>query len=137
MAELKKPELNEVVAQGPKTVGDEEVQKHVHKVEPNVNTEPVDAQVTPDPDPPASKVNVHETFVEMDRVITDPSDPLAVQVPDAGRGSLDLPIHTLAGPTPEEFFASEAASIEERDADAPVPGDASQPNPAATEDDES
>jgi len=134
MAELAKPELNEVVAQGPKVVGDEAVQEHVHEVEVNVNTEPVAAQVTPDPDPPAQTVNVHETSVALDRVITDPSDPLAVQIPDAGRGSLDLPIHNLAAPTVEEVFASEAASIEERDAEAPAPGDASQPNPAAHED---
>lgn len=131
MAEFKKPELNEVVAQGPKTVGDEEVQKHVHELDPQVNTEPVKAQVTPDPDPPASTVNVHETYLELDHVITDPSDPLAVQVPDAGRGSLDLPIHTIVGPTVEEVFAKEAASIEERDADAPAPGDAAAPNPDA------
>ena len=116
MAELKKPELNEVVAQGPKLVGDEEVQQHVHELDPQVNTEPVPAQVTPDPDPPASTVNVHETYLELDKVITDPSDPLAVQIPDAGRGSLDLPIHSIVGPTVEEVFA-DAGSEEEAPAE--------------------
>jgi hypothetical protein len=127
------PELNPVVSQEGALVGDEAVNEHVHKVEPDVVEESVDAQVVAQPEAPSSTVNVHETSVQLDTVITDPSSPLAVQVPDAGRGSLDLPIHGLAAPTVEEVFAEHAASIEERDADAPAPGAASEPNPAAHE----
>jgi hypothetical protein len=127
------PELNPVVSQEGALVGDEAVQEHVHKVEPEVVSEAVDAQVVATPQPAADKVNVHETSVQLDTVITDPSSPLAVQVPDAGRGSLDLPIHALDAPTVEEVFAEHAASIEERDTDASVPGAASEPNPAAHE----
>jgi hypothetical protein len=127
------PELNPVVSQEGALVGDEAVNEHVHKVEPDTVEESVDAQVVATPQPAADKVNVHETSVQLDTVITDPSSPLAVQVPDAGRGSLDLPIHGLNAPTVEEVFASKAASIEERDADAPVPGAAAEPNPDAHE----
>lgn len=126
--------LPKVRAQKGALIGDEAVNEHVHKPEVEVNDEPVKAQVVAEPDPPVSEVYVHETSIALDRVITDPSDPLAVQVPDAGRGSLDLPIHGLDAPTPEDVFAEHAASIEERDGDLPTAAD---PNPAATEDDDS
>ncbi len=108
-----KPELNEVVAQKAKLVGDEAVQEHVHEVKPEVNTEAVAAQVAQPREADNDKVPVHETAIALDRVITDPSDPLAVQVPDAGRGSLDLPIHGLAAPTVEQVFADSASDASE------------------------
>lgn len=66
----------------------------------------VPAQVTGAPSVVAETVAVHEVAVATDKVITDPNSPEAVQVPDAGRGSLDLPIHALAGPRPEDVFAA-------------------------------
>lgn len=124
----------DVVAQEPKLVGDDETQAEVHEVKPEVEREPVAAQVAQPRESDRDKVDVHETSVKLDRVITDTSDPLAVQVPDAGRGSLDLPIHRLDAPTVEEVFAEEAASVEEREGDAPSAAD---PNPAASDSDNS
>lgn len=103
-----------VVAQEAKKVGDSEVQESVHKVEVEVTKEQVAAQVSQPREADSDKVNVHESYVAMDRVITDPSDPLAVQVPDAGRGDLSLPIHALDAGTPEEQFSKEAGSAEEK-----------------------
>jgi hypothetical protein len=114
MADLT-PDAPEVIAQKNKLVGDEEVQAEVHSVEPDVNTDSVKAQVAPEREKPSTKVPVHETSVKLDEVITDPSSPLAVQVPDAGRGDASLPIHRLANPTPEDVFSSEASESVERD----------------------
>lgn len=64
------------------------------------------AQVVAEPEKAPDKVQVFEVAVTTDTVITDPSDPLAVQVPDAGRGSLLLPIHDFIGAkTVEERFS--------------------------------
>lgn len=104
------PDYAEVTAQEAKLVGDEAVNAEVHSVKVHVNEDDVDAQVTQAPDPAPAKVKVYETAVELDEVITDTSDPRAVQIPDAGRGFLDLPIHALAGQTPEEAFASSKGS---------------------------
>lgn len=72
------------------------------------------AQVTGPAAEPVDTVNVHEVSVQLDEVITDPSSPLAVQIPDAGRGDLSLPIHGLNGPTVEQFFAENATDADER-----------------------
>jgi hypothetical protein len=103
-----------VTAQEAKKVGDAEVQESVHEVKPEVVKEQVAAQVVQPREGDSDKVNVHETFVAMDRVITDPSDPLAVQIPDAGRGDLSLPIHRLDAPTVEDVFREQASSAEEK-----------------------
>lgn len=67
------------------------------------------AQVSPAaPEGTPTTSRVHETHVQTDTVILDPSSPEAVQIPDAGIGSLDLPIHALSNPSPEEVFASKA-----------------------------
>lgn len=121
-----KPEVPAVVAQEAKVVGDDNLQARKPSVE--VNKDQVTAQVAQPREGDADKVNVHEVAVATDTVITDPSDPLAVQVPDAGRGSLVLPVHSLDGPTVEKVFASDASKVEERDGDAPK---ASDPNPDA------
>lgn len=122
MADVKQ---QEVVAQDAKLVGDEEVQAEVREPTQEVEKEPVAAQASPDREKPSSEVPVHETRVKLDEVITDPSSPLAVQVPDAGRGSLDLPIHQLGEPRPEDVFASEASeadeSEDEKSEDQPAP----------------
>jgi hypothetical protein len=119
MADVKQ---QEVVAQDAKLVGDEEVQAEVREPTQEVNKESVPAQVSPEREAPSKEVPVHETAVKLDEVITDPSSPLAVQVPDAGRGSLDLPIHQLGEPTPEAVFAEEAADADEpEDDDQPAP----------------
>lgn len=104
-----------VVAQEQKLVGDEAVaEAGTNEVKPEVVREQVDAQVAQPRETDARKVNVHETVVVTDTVITDPSSPLAVQIPDAGRGDLALPIHRLDAPTVEEVFAKEAASAEDK-----------------------
>jgi hypothetical protein len=98
-----------VISQEGALVGDEAIQEHAHTVEPQVVEDSVDAQVAAEREPEHDKVSVQETFVAMDRVITDPSSPEAVQIPDAGRGSLDLPIHALKGKTAEQQFEDAAA----------------------------
>jgi hypothetical protein len=118
---ITQPRLADVVAQDAKVVGDDEVQAEVHSVEPEVVSESVAAQVAQPREADSDSVNVHEVSVVTDRVILDPSDPLAVQVPDAGRGSLDLPIHALDAPTVEEVFSSEASEADTPED--PQPGD--------------
>ncbi len=105
--------LPEVVAQEAKTVGDENLE--VREPDFSVHTDTVPAQVMGTPDAPSTTVAVHETSVTMDTVITDTSDPLAVQVPDAGRGTLDLPIHNLSGPTVESVFSDANNKASEED----------------------
>lgn len=70
--------------------------------------ETVPAQVTGPAAAVVDTVKVSETHVALDTVITDPSSPLAVQIPDAGRGSLDLPFHRLTSPRPEDVFSGGA-----------------------------
>jgi hypothetical protein len=63
-----------------------------------------DAQVADLPrDPDPSTVNVNETEVSLSTVVTDPSAENAVILGEPG--SLDLPAHAAAGPTPEDQFA--------------------------------
>lgn len=112
MAELN-PTLPEVTAQKKKLVGDDKLE--VREVTVEVNEDQVDAQVVQPRELDSKKVNVHEVVVATDRVITDTSDPLAVQVPDAGRGDASLPAHRLAEGHIEDVFASESSD------DAPYP----------------
>lgn len=105
-----------VIAPANALIGDENAPE-VREVEVHVVDESVPAQVTGPPSEVVDTVRVHETSVSLDEVITDPSSPLAVQVPDAGRGDLSLPIHALAGQTPEQVFASEATETRERTED--------------------
>lgn len=104
-------ELPGVAAAANALVGDD-AQPEPREVEVHVDTDPVKAQVAAPETKPVDEVYVHETVVIMDEVITDPSSPLAVQIPDAGRGTLDLPIHALSNPTPEAFFDSKRDSDE-------------------------
>lgn len=108
------------------TVGDEAVNAHVREVDVNTVKEDVPAQVVAKPIDASATVPVHEVSVTLDTVITDPSDPLAVQIPDAGRGFLDLPIHALDAPTPEQALADGSAD----EATEPVAAD--EPNPDAS-----
>lgn len=102
----------EVTAQEAKTVGDSDV---IHEADIAVYADTVPAQVMQPREGDSDVINVHEVFVVTDEVITDPSSPLAVQIPDAGRGSLDLPIHALARGTVEARFAAAAkAEAEEK-----------------------
>lgn len=89
-------------------IGDENLAP-VHEVEVDVNKESVPAQVAAPETKPVTEVYVHETSVKLDRVITDPSSPEAVQIPDAGRGDLSLPIHDLDNGTVEDFFSKHAS----------------------------
>lgn len=100
-----------VTAQEAKVVGDDNLE--VREPTANVFQEQVAAQVVQPREGDTDKVNVHEVSVQMDTVITDPSSPLAVQIPDAGRGSLDLPIHGLDAERPEDFFAREASKSDD------------------------
>jgi hypothetical protein len=106
VSEVKTEEIRqaEVVAQKQKVVGDDSLPEP-REPQADVNDEPVAAQVAQPREKESAKVAVHEVVVTTDEVITDPSSPLAVQVPDAGSGSLDLPIHRLAAKRPEDVFA--------------------------------
>lgn len=109
------PKLPRVQSQEGALIGDENLPG---PREPDVEVEQRQdrAQVVATPESAPDTVEVFEVAVTTDTVITDPSDPLAVQVPDAGRGSLLLPIHQFVGArTVEEVFAEEAG--ENRDAD--------------------
>lgn len=105
------PALPEVANADEKTVGDDQFVPR----EPDftVDKDSVPAQVMGKPEDVPSEVKVHEVHVTTDTVITDTSDPLAVQIPDAGRGTLDLPIHELARPTVEQFFAEHASKADD------------------------
>lgn len=100
-------EYAQVAAPANAQIGDENVAP-VNEVQVAVNKGEVPAQVTGAPVVPVETVQVHETFVQTDRVILDPNSPEAVQIPDAGRGKTDLPIHGLSNPRPEEVFATQA-----------------------------
>lgn len=105
-------EAPEVVAQEAKTVGDENLPEP-REPQADVRKEEVAAQVAQPREADRSTVSVHETVVTTDEVITDPASPLAVQVPDAGRGDSSLPIHALAGERVEDVFAREASKSDE------------------------
>lgn len=96
---------NALVGEDTETVRDADV---------SVLAEEVPAQTTGPAPVVAETVAVHETAVAVDKVITDPHSPEAVQIPDAGRGSLDLPIHALGNPRPEDVFAEEAKSSKKK-----------------------
>lgn len=98
----------EVVAQEAKTVGDEALPEP-REPSASVREEEVAAQVVQPRESDPSTVSVHEVVVVTDEVITDPSSPLAVQVPDAGRGDSSLPIHALVNERVEDVFAREAS----------------------------
>ena len=100
------PESAPVRVQYGALVGDAAIAAgHVNDLTPTILKEDAPAQTTGVAAPEVDVVKVHETFVSMDQVITDPHSPQAVQMPDAGIGSTDLPIHGLGGPTVEEVFA--------------------------------
>lgn len=108
--------LNDVAVPENALVGDDALPtRDSHEVQ-QVN-ESVPAQVMQDKVKVVDTVRVTETRVALDEVITDPSSPLAVQVPDAGRGFLDLPFHRLAevGKPEEQFAEAAAAAAEEED----------------------
>lgn len=97
----------EVVSQDASTVGDENLPEP-REPQAHVVEEQVDHAVVQPRQPDSNVSNVYEVTVTTDEVITDPSSPLAVQVPDAGRGDATLPIHALARPRPEDVFADAA-----------------------------
>lgn len=101
------PELPAVTAQEAKVVDNEGAEPFV--VEPEVNVEQVDAMVVQPREGDSDTVNVHEVSVATDRVITDPSSPLAVQIPPEGRGDGTLPIHALGNGTVEDYFKKNAS----------------------------
>ena len=109
--EVEVPAVPVVVQEGA-LVGDEEVyaEEHVHKVEPEVTQGETTQKYAPATEQQAV-YPVHETNIALDTVITDPTSPEAVQIPDAGRGSNVLPLHSLTEPAPEAAFR-EAGSTE-------------------------
>lgn len=98
--------LNPIAAPENATVGDENLKPLEHEVISVDETVP--AQTTGAPAVEVDTVRVTETHLALDEVITDPNSPLAVQIPDAGRGPLNLPIHQLTQPKPEDAFAAYA-----------------------------
>jgi hypothetical protein len=111
--------LNPIAAPENAVIGDENLSPR----DPDVSTvnESVPAQTTGKPAVEVDSVKVTETVVALDEIITDPHSPLAVQIPDAGRGPLSLPIHRLAeAPKPEDVFSKSAeddAPAEDPDAE--------------------
>lgn len=98
-----------VAAQESKLVGDEAIASAAAEDDNFVadhTDEEADAQVVQDREKDPATVAVKETHVKVDTVITDPSSPLAVQVPDAGRGDASTPIANafLDAKTVEEQF---------------------------------
>jgi hypothetical protein len=79
-----------------------------------VNQGEVPAQVRAERKPDSDVVKVSETHVTLDEVITDPSSPLAVQVPEAAEDEGALPIHALAKPRPEDVFSDEASKSDKK-----------------------
>lgn len=86
-------------------------------VKVEVRKEQVPAQVAPPREPDADTVDVHEVSVSLDEQVLDPTDENAVIVPPEGRGSLDLPIHSVVDPetgeaaqTPNEALADTSES---------------------------
>lgn len=110
--EAQAPDLKVNAPQEASQVGDEAVGSNDSPVVISVNSGEVDHAVVQPRSPDADRVQVHEVFVQTDEVITDPSDPRAVQIPDAGRGSLALPIHELANGTVEDRFKASVAEDE-------------------------
>lgn len=97
------PEVPVVTAQKSKTIGDENMPEP-REAEVDVNKDKVKAMRVQTREPDAAYVPIHETSVTIDTVITDPSSPLAVQIPDAGRGTMSLPITGLNEGTVEARF---------------------------------
>ena len=85
----------------------------IHNTEQEIQGQPQSASR----DPHDGTVTVRETHVVTDRVILDPNDPLAVQVPkDSGASSVDRanPLgEALAAGTPEEQFGNGPAETTE------------------------
>jgi hypothetical protein len=106
----------DVIAQEPKLVGDDEI-ADVVDAGVDVVQETVPAQVTQPRESDPAEVHVHEVTVATDEVITDTSDPRAVQVPDAGRSPLQtsgLPIAQLDNERVEDFFSREASKADKK-----------------------
>jgi hypothetical protein len=61
-----------------------------------------DAQVAPGIAASQGGEPVQEVYVLTDKVVTDPLGPYGVQIPSAAVNDVSLPIHALAGGTPEE-----------------------------------
>lgn len=119
MADTPTPKLPGVATQEGALVGDENLPEP-REVESVVEQRQDDAQVVAKAGPPVDKVEVFEVVVTTDEVITDPSSPLAVQIPDAGRGSLNLPIHAFVGArTVEDIFSEDASENEDDSSDEP------------------
>lgn len=106
---------NKIVAQKNTLVGDEAVAAVETPFAVDDTDTTVKAQVSPPRAPESDKVAVREVFVVTDKFVLDPSSPEAVQIPDAGRGSLDLPIHGLNQPLPEDVFAEASAEADATD----------------------
>ena len=104
------PSMPTITAQEAKTVGDDEMEARTADI--GVTKEEVPAQVMQPREGDSDTVHVHEVYVVTDEIITDPASPLAVQIPDAGRGSLDLPIHRLNQGTVESIFARDASKAD-------------------------
>ncbi len=100
----------EVAGQMAMTIGDENMPAP-RDVDVHIHSEPVAAMVMSEQRPAPAMVPVHEVYVTTDTVITDPSSPLAVQIPDAGRGTMDLPISGLnVGHVEDRFRAADEAA---------------------------
>lgn len=103
-------------------VGDEQVNSVDSPVEYHEFKDTQDAQG-------GGSVDVHEVAVNVDKVILDPDSPEAVQIPDAGRGFVDLPLHDLSKGSPEDQFRAEAEeSDSEENSEEEAPASDEQPS---------
>lgn len=111
VAAAEEVEYAPVAAPANALIGDEAVQGAAKDVEVNVDTAAVPAQVIGKPSAPVKESPVNETYVKVDHAVLDPNSPEAVQIPDAGRGTTNLPIQGVAkGEKAEDVFAREASA---------------------------
>lgn len=102
------PQVNPPAPDGASTDESTAVGSDAGPTQVQVTSGTATAQVQGPKATPQGQVPVHETHVQADRVITDTSDPLAVQVPPHGQGDALTPIGAayLDPRSPEDVFAA-------------------------------
>lgn len=100
-----KVSVEDVVAKAQVPVGDHVSVGGVADEVGEVEVVTQDAQVAPGIAASQGGEPVQEVYVLTDKVVTDPLGPYGVQIPSAAVTDVTLPIHALAGGTPEEALA--------------------------------
>ena len=94
--------VEDVVAKAQLPVGDHVSVGGVADEVGEVEVVTQDAQVAPGIAASQGGEPVQEVYVLTDKVVTDPEGPYGVQIPSAAVNDVTLPIHALAGGTPED-----------------------------------